>query len=93
MRAGILGGEQREKLRGTAGKPLSGTISIADPGATYLSISITGAPLGMSFSMSGLTITAYWPQPVAGSYALKVVALVPVSAGAAASAAASPAVR
>ena len=25
--------------------------------------------------MSGLTITAYWPQAVAGSYTLKLVAL------------------
>jgi subtilase family serine protease len=57
---------------GVAGKSLSGTISIADPGATSLSISISGAPLGMGFSASGLTITYFWNSPVVGSYNLKV---------------------
>ena len=62
-------------MTGVAGKAMSGSIALAAPGATSLWISITGAPLGMQFSMSGMTITASWPQPVAGSYALKVVAL------------------
>ena len=62
-------------MTGVAGKAMSGSIALAAPGATSLWISITGAPLGMQFSMSGMTITATWPQPVAGSYALKVVAL------------------
>lgn len=62
-------------MTGVAGKALSGSIVLTAPGATSLRISIDGAPLGMQFSMSGLTITAYWPQPVAGSYTLKVVAL------------------
>jgi subtilase family serine protease len=57
---------------GVAGKALSGTISIADPGATSLSISISGAPLGMGFSSNGLTITYFWNSPVVGSYNLKV---------------------
>ncbi len=59
-------------MTGVAGKPMSGTIAIADPGATYLSISISGVPLGMSFSMSGLTLTANWAAPVTGSYTLQV---------------------
>ncbi|WP_426086793.1 putative Ig domain-containing protein [Janthinobacterium sp. PSPC1-1] len=62
-------------MTGVAGKAMSGSIVLTAPGATSLRISIDGAPLGMQFSMSGLTITAYWPQPVAGSYTLKVVAL------------------
>jgi hypothetical protein len=57
---------------GAAGKALSGTISIADPGATSLSISISGAPLGMGFSANGLTLTYFWNSPVVGSYNLKV---------------------
>ncbi len=61
-------------MTGVVGKALSGTISIADPGATSLSVSISGAPMGMSFSVSGLNITAYWPSPVLGSYSLKVSA-------------------
>ncbi|PVX36930.1 S53 family peptidase [Janthinobacterium sp. 78] len=62
-------------MKGVAGKAMSGSIVLTAPGATSLRISIDGAPLGMQFSMSGLTITATWPQPVAGSYTLKVVAL------------------
>ncbi|PKB20763.1 S53 family peptidase [Janthinobacterium sp. 64] len=62
-------------MTGVAGRAMSGSIVLTAPGATSLRISIDGAPLGMQFSMSGLTITAYWPQPVAGSYTLKVVAL------------------
>jgi subtilase family serine protease len=60
-------------MNGVLGKALSGTIAISDPGATSLSISISGAPLGMSFSISGMTLTANWPSPVLGSYSLKVV--------------------
>ncbi|WP_426056724.1 putative Ig domain-containing protein [Janthinobacterium sp. PSPC2-1] len=62
-------------MTGVAGKAMSGSIVLTAPGATSLRISIDGAPLGMQFSMSGLTITATWPQAVAGSYTLKVVAL------------------
>jgi len=60
-------------MTGVAGKPLTGTIAISDAGATSLSASISGVPLGMGFSASGLTLTATWPKPVAGQYALKVV--------------------
>ena len=52
---------------------MSGTISFADAGATGLSVSISGVPLGMSFSMgSGMSLVASWPNPVTGSYTLKV---------------------
>jgi len=57
---------------GTAGKTLTGTVLITDPGATSLSISLSGAPLGMVFGLSGTTLTASWPAPVAGSYSIKV---------------------
>ena len=57
---------------GVAGKPLSGTISVTSPGATYLSVSISGVPLGMGFSVAGSTITANWPSPVTGNYQLLV---------------------
>jgi hypothetical protein len=59
-------------MNGVVGKAIAGTIAISDPGATSLSISISGAPLGMSFSISGMTLTANWPSPVLGSYSLKV---------------------
>lgn len=59
---------------GVAGQPLSGSINITSPGATSLSVSITGVPLGMGFAVSGSTIMAIWPKPVAGSYQLVVTA-------------------
>ena len=62
-------------MTGVAGRSLSGTIGLAAPGASSLSVSISGAPAGMAFSVSGMTITATWPSPVAGNYGLKVTAL------------------
>ena len=57
---------------GVAGKPLSGSIAIADAGASALSITITGVPLGMGFSVNGATMSAIWPSPVTGNYSLKI---------------------
>lgn len=57
---------------GKVGSALSGTIVITDPGATQLSISISAAPLGMGFSISGMNIGATWANPVAGTYSLTV---------------------
>ena len=59
-------------MNGTAGKTLTGTITITDPGVSAISISISGAPLGMLFTANGLTITASWPNPAAGTYSLVV---------------------
>ena len=59
-------------INGIAGKPLTGTIGIADPGATSLAVKIAGVPPGMSFSSNGLTITASWAAPVTGSYKLSI---------------------
>lgn len=60
-------------ITGTAGKAVSGTITITDSGVSWVSVSISGAPLGMSFSMTGLIVTANWPSPVVGSYTLTIV--------------------
>jgi hypothetical protein len=59
---------------GVVGTPLKGTIAISAPAGTSFSVSISGVPLGMGFSIRGTTITAIWPAPVAGSYQLTVVA-------------------
>ena len=59
-------------MTGVVGKALSGSIAISDPLASSVSVSISGAPLGMGFSVSGMTLTATWPTPVLGSYTLKV---------------------
>jgi hypothetical protein len=59
-------------MSGVVGKPLAGAILLSSPGATGMSVSISGAPLGMMFSVSGTTLYAQWASPVVGSYALKV---------------------
>ena len=59
-------------MTGVAGKVFSGTIGISDPGATSLSVSISGVPMGMTFTISGLTVTAHWTSPVLGNYSLAV---------------------
>jgi len=60
-------------ITGTVGKALSSSINIADPIATSFNISISGVPLGMTFSLSGMNVIANWAKPVAGTYSLKVV--------------------
>ena len=60
-------------ITGTSGKAVSGSINIADPSATSFYISISGVPLGMTFSLSGMNVIMNWAKPVAGSYSLKVV--------------------
>ena len=62
-------------MTGVVGKVMTGTIGITDATATSMSITISGVPLGMGFSISGTTLTATWSNPVAGSYSLKVVAV------------------
>jgi subtilase family serine protease len=57
-------------LAGTAGKAFSGLIGFTAPGASSLSISISGAPSGMSFSAGSTGIAVNWAQPVAGRYTL-----------------------
>lgn len=57
-------------LTGTAGKAFTGTIGYSAPGATSLSISISGAPSGMSFSATSAGIGVSWASPVAGSSTL-----------------------
>ena len=59
-------------ITGVAGKAVSGTITLADTGAASLQVSISGAPLGMSFTVSGMNVVASWANPVTGSYTLKV---------------------
>jgi subtilase family serine protease len=71
-------------ITGVAGKPLSGTISITDPGVSWLQITLSGLPLGINCSLSGTSLVLNWPSPVAGSY--KIAVTVRDSAGRTASA-------
>jgi len=57
-------------ITGTHGKAVSGTITLSDANATSLSLSITGVPVGMTFTPKGLVITVNWASPVTGKYAL-----------------------
>jgi len=59
-------------MTGVAGKALSGNFSITNASPGALSVSISGVPAGMAFSVSGLVFTARWPSPATGSYSLKV---------------------
>ena len=53
-------------LTGTAGKAFAGTVGYSAPGASSVSISISGAASGMSFSASSGGIAVTWAKPVAG---------------------------
>lgn len=53
-------------LTGTAGKAFSGTVGYSAPGASSLSISISGAASGMNFSATSGGISVTWAAPVAG---------------------------
>lgn len=59
---------------GVVGKTLVGTIGITDAATSAMSVSISGIPLGMTFTGSGFNLTATWANPVVGNYSLKVVA-------------------
>jgi subtilase family serine protease len=61
-------------ITGTAGKPLSGSITVASPSGSALTVQITGVPMGVSFSASGQKLTLSWPSPVAGKYSLAITA-------------------
>ncbi len=61
-------------LTGVAGKVLTGSFTVTDPNGYAMSVSISGVPYGMSFAVSGSTISLRWPSPVTGSYVLKIVA-------------------
>lgn len=62
-------------MNGVAGKPLTGTITLSDTGSSSITVTLSGAPLGMMFSVKGTTIIANWASPATGSYTLKVSAI------------------
>lgn len=57
-------------LNGTAGKKLTGVVGFSDPGAAWFSVTIKGAPAGMTFAQSGSNINLTWENPVRGTYTL-----------------------
>ena len=56
-------------MTGVAGRAMSGTVAVSAPGASRLSLAVSGAPAGMTFSLSGSTLKVTWARPVAGSHA------------------------
>lgn len=71
-------------LTGVVGQALTGTIGVKVSTSGNVTLNISGVPLGMSFSASGMNVVVSWPSPVAGSYTLKLTAT--DSAGASATA-------
>lgn len=62
-------------LSGPPNLNLYGTIGITDSSPTpSMSFRISGAPMGMRFSISGLNLNVSWPRAVAGSYTLNITA-------------------
>jgi subtilase family serine protease len=61
-------------LSGVAGKALTGTIGVKVSNSGTVNLSISGAPLGMMFSASGMNVVVTWAAPVTGSYTLKLTA-------------------
>ena len=59
-------------ITGTHGKALSGAITLSDANATSLTLSIKGAPVGMTFTPNGLVIAVHWPSPLTGKYTLAI---------------------
>ena len=61
---------------GKAGVALTGTITIADPGYTAVTVQVSGVPAGMTFNTNAnvLALTANWAKPVKGNYSLVVQA-------------------
>jgi hypothetical protein len=62
-------------ITGVAGKALSATIGVSNTTSPSVRVSISGVPLGMSFSLSGSNIIMTWAKPVTGSYSLKLYAV------------------
>jgi hypothetical protein len=61
-------------LTGSAGKTVTGTISITDPGATAIGVGISGLPLGLNMTpVPGLVFNLSWPNAVKGTYNVTVV--------------------
>ena len=62
-------------ITGVVGTVLTGKVTVTDTAPyTSLSVTVAGAPLGMTFSVSGSVITVTWTKPVKGTYNLTFVA-------------------
>ncbi|HEY9106607.1 MAG TPA: S53 family peptidase [Roseateles sp.] len=59
-------------ITGVAAKPLSASIGYSAPGASSLSISISGAASGMGFSAGSGAIALSWAKPVVGTVNLSI---------------------
>lgn len=63
-----------DSLTAIAGRPFARAIGISSAGASYVSVSVNGAPAGMGIFSSGLGIVLSWGRPVAGTYYLVITA-------------------
>lgn len=61
-------------LTGTARRPLTALIGVTDPDTRYVSVTLQGAPAGMSILSVGQGVLLSWLRPVAGTYTLVITA-------------------
>jgi hypothetical protein len=55
-----------------AGQVFEANIAFSDPSASRLTVTITGVPKGMEWSVRGTAVVAQWTNPRVGSYPLVV---------------------
>jgi subtilase family serine protease len=77
-------------MAGVAGKAMSTTLTIKDPGSTGISLAITGVPAGVQITgntvgnlTTGMSLLISWASPVTGTYTIKVTATDPAGHSAA----------
>ena len=58
----------------TAGQVFEANIAFSDPSASRLTVTISGVPKGVEWSVRGTVVVARWTNPRAGSYPLVVAA-------------------
>ena len=62
-------------MTGVLGKAMTGSINLTNSDNLAMKVTISGVPSGMTFTLSGSTLTARWANPATGNYSLSMRAL------------------
>ena len=62
-------------MTGVQGQTMTGSIGVSNTDNLAMSVTISGVPTGMRFTLSGSTLTARWASPAIGNYSLSLRAL------------------
>ncbi len=62
-------------MTGVLGKAMTGSISLTNSDNLAMTVTISGVPSGMTFTLSGSTLTARWASPATGNHSLSLRAL------------------